>query len=56
MKVYYTNCRSCGESVRTSAKLCFHCGKRSRPLPAFWFSFMSLLFVGYVLLENYKLI
>lgn len=56
MKVKYTKCRSCGESVRTSAKFCFRCGAASRPLPALWFSFLSALFVAYVILDTYNLV
>ena len=56
MKVYYTKCRSCGGSMRESAKRCIHCGASKRPLPAFWFTFMSALFVTYVILDNYNLI
>jgi hypothetical protein len=56
MQVSYTKCRSCGESVRTSAKFCFNCGKSARPLPVFWFTFLSALFVTYVLLDTYSLV
>ena len=56
MQVSYTKCRSCGESVRTSAKFCFRCGKSARPLPVFWFTFLSGLFVAYVLLDTYSLV
>ncbi len=56
MKVYYTKCRSCDGSMRTSAKVCIHCGAHSRPLPVFWFSFLSVLFVAYAALNNYHLI
>ncbi len=56
MQVSYTKCRSCGESVRTSAKFCFRCGAHSRPLPVFWFTFLSGLYVAYVLLDTYNLV
>lgn len=56
MQVSYTKCRSCGESVRTSAKFCFRCGKSARPLPVFWFTFLSGLFVTYVILDTYSLV
>lgn len=56
MQVYYTKCRRCGESVRVSAKFCFHCGHAARPLPVFWFSFLSALYVAYVLLDTYHLV
>lgn len=56
MKVAYVKCRSCGESVRANAKFCFRCGKPARPLPVFWFSFLSGLYVTYVLLHNYNLV
>lgn len=56
MKVEFTKCRSCGESRRANAKLCIHCGAYARPLPAFWFPFLSVLFVTYVILQNYNLV
>lgn len=56
MKVYYVKCRSCNESMRANAKLCIHCGAHASRLPTFWFSFLSALFVTYVLLDNYNLI
>lgn len=56
MQVSYTKCRSCGESVRSSAKFCFRCGKSARPLPVFWFTFLSGLFVTYVILDTYSLV
>jgi hypothetical protein len=56
MKVYYTKCRSCGESMRTNAKVCIHCGKHARPLPAFLFSFLSVTFVTYVVLDTYNML
>ena len=42
--------------MRVSAKVCIHCGTRSRPLPVFWFSFLSVLFVAYALLDVYGLV
>lgn len=56
MRVYYTQCRSCGENIRVSAKFCFHCGAHARPVPVYWFSFLSALFVAYVILDTYNLI
>lgn len=56
MQISYTKCRSCGESVRTSAKFCFRCGAHARPLPVFWFSFLSGLYVAYVLLDTCHLV
>ena len=56
MKVYYTKCRSCSGSMRENAKVCIHCGAQARPLPAFLFSCLSVLFVTYVILENCHLV
>ncbi|MBX3179369.1 MAG: zinc-ribbon domain-containing protein [Candidatus Hydrogenedentes bacterium] len=56
MQVCYTKCRSCGESIRVSAKFCFHCGRSARPIPVFWFSFLCVLYGAYVILHNMELV